>query len=119
MIKAVQGDPDDDEGCYYAFCEAEYFEIPNLLEDESFRTFKQAVDEDLPLGGFWIPLTKNGTTPPWLANESESVCITRRSAACKRKRRFFFYIMISARLSPVFSFLTTICLSIFSFSSAT
>lgn len=52
MIKAVQGDPDDDEGCYYAFCEAEYFEIPNLLEDESFRTFKQAIDEDLPLGGF-------------------------------------------------------------------
>ena len=52
MIKAVQGDPDDDEGCYYAFCEADYFEIPNLLEDESFRTFKQAVDEDLPLDGF-------------------------------------------------------------------
>ena len=36
----------------FEFCEAEYFEIPNLLEDESFRTFKQAVDEDLPLGGF-------------------------------------------------------------------
>lgn len=92
MIKAVQGDPDDDEGCYYAFCEADYFEIPNLLEDESFRTFKQAVDEDLPLGGFWMPLTKNGTPPLCPANESESFHIAKRRAACVcwRVIRMFF-----------------------------
>lgn len=37
---------------YDAFCGADYSEIPYLLKNEPFQTFKQAVDENFALGWF-------------------------------------------------------------------
>lgn len=37
---------------YDAFCGADYSEIPYLLKNELFQTFKQAVDENFALGWF-------------------------------------------------------------------
>lgn len=52
MIKADQADPEIDEDQYEDFCDADYEDIPELLEQSKGVTFKQAIEEDLPLGGF-------------------------------------------------------------------
>ena len=52
LIKASQGDPDFNEARYYSFLSAEYEEIPQLLKRNKGRTFKKAIKDDLPLGGF-------------------------------------------------------------------
>ena len=52
LIKASQADPEENEGQYYQFCEADYEEIPKLLKRNKNRTFKQAIKDELPLGGF-------------------------------------------------------------------
>lgn len=52
QIKASQADPEENEARYYQFSEAEYDEIPKLLKRSKNRTFKQAIKDDLPLGGF-------------------------------------------------------------------
>ena len=52
LIKASQADPEENEGRYYQFCDAEYEEIQKLLKRNKNRTFKQAIKDELPLGGF-------------------------------------------------------------------
>lgn len=52
LIKASQGDPDRDKKQFYQFKKANYKKIPKLLKRDNSRTFKQAIDENLPLGGF-------------------------------------------------------------------
>lgn len=52
QIKASQADPEENEERYYRFFEADYDEIPKLLKRNKNRTFKQAIKDDLPLGGF-------------------------------------------------------------------
>lgn len=52
LIKASQADPEENEGRYYQFCDAEYEEIQKLLKRNKSRTFKQAIKDELPLGGF-------------------------------------------------------------------
>ena len=52
LIKAYQAHPEEHEGQYYQFCEADYEEIPKLLKRNKNRTFKQAIKDELPLGGF-------------------------------------------------------------------
>ena len=52
MIKVDQADPEIDEDKYEDFCNADYEDIPELLEQSKGVTFKQAIEEDLPLGGF-------------------------------------------------------------------
>lgn len=52
LIKARAADPDENEERYYTFQEAGYDDIPGLLKRNKNRTFKQAIKDDLPLGGF-------------------------------------------------------------------
>ena len=52
MIKASCADPDENEERYYRFSDADYDEIPKLLKRNKNRTFKQAIKDELPLGGF-------------------------------------------------------------------
>ena len=52
LIKAAQADPDFNEARYDTFCDAFYDEIPGLLKRNKNRTFKQAIKDELPLGGF-------------------------------------------------------------------
>lgn len=52
LIKASCADPEENEGRYYQFYDAEYDEIPKLLKRNKNRTFKQAIKDELPLGGF-------------------------------------------------------------------
>ncbi len=52
MIRAAQADPEIDEDEYEDFCDADYEDIPELLEENKSCTFKQAIEDDLPLGGF-------------------------------------------------------------------
>ena len=52
FIKASQADPEENEGRYYQFCDAEYDDIATLLKRNKKRTFKQAIKDELPLGGF-------------------------------------------------------------------
>lgn len=52
LIKASQADPEENEVRYYQFCEVDYAEIPKLLKRNKNRTFKQAIKDELPLGGF-------------------------------------------------------------------
>lgn len=52
FIKASQADPEEDEESYCQFCDAEYDEIAELLQQNKKRTFEQAIEDDLPLGGF-------------------------------------------------------------------
>lgn len=57
MIKAHLSGPDIDEEEYESFTNADYDEIPGLLESDPYMTFEQAIDDenyegDYPLGGF-------------------------------------------------------------------
>ena len=52
MVKSLRADPEEDERRYYKFYDAEHKKIPKLLKNEYYRTFRQAIKEDLPLGGF-------------------------------------------------------------------
>lgn len=52
MIKASQAEPDFNEERYESFLAADYEDIPKILKRNKNRTFKQAVKDDLPLGGF-------------------------------------------------------------------
>lgn len=52
MIKASSADPEENEGRFYAFCDAEYEDIPAMIKRNKNRTFKQAIKDDLPLGSF-------------------------------------------------------------------
>jgi hypothetical protein len=52
-IKSCWAEPDsDDEELFFAFSDADFDEIPAFLEDEESYTFKEAYEEDVPLGGF-------------------------------------------------------------------
>lgn len=51
-IKSAQADPELNEGRFYSFADADYKEIPSLLKKNKSRTFKQAIKDDIPLGGF-------------------------------------------------------------------
>ena len=50
LIKVSLADPEDDEELYGKYYNAEYDEIPSLLEQIEGMTFKEAVENDLPLG---------------------------------------------------------------------
>jgi hypothetical protein len=52
MIKASQGDPDEDEDKFYCYSAASYAEISKLLKRYKKRTFQKAIKDELPLGGF-------------------------------------------------------------------
>ena len=52
MIKASLAEPDFNEERYESFLAADYEDIPKILKRNKNRTFKQAVKDDLPLGGF-------------------------------------------------------------------
>lgn len=52
LIKASCAEPEENEERYYRFLEADYDEIPKLLKRNKNRTFKQAIKDELPLGGF-------------------------------------------------------------------
>ena len=52
QIKSSQGDPDENEARYYTFLEADYQDIPKLLKRNKNRSFKKAIKDDIPLGGF-------------------------------------------------------------------
>lgn len=52
MIKAAQADPEENEERYYTFMEANTADIFRLLKRNKNRTFKQAIKDELPLGGF-------------------------------------------------------------------
>ena len=52
FIKSSQGDPDENTARYFLFMEAEYDEIPKILKRNKNRTFKAAIKDDLPLGGY-------------------------------------------------------------------
>lgn len=54
LIKASRADPEENAGRYCQFCDAEYEEIQKLLKRNKNRTFKQAIKDELPLGGFLI-----------------------------------------------------------------
>ena len=51
-IKAIQIAQEDDEEQYEDFVESEYDEIPDYLSEAEACTFEQAIEEDLPLGGY-------------------------------------------------------------------
>ena len=51
MIKASHADPDDEDR-YEKFYDTSFDEIPGLLKRNKARTFKQAIKDELPLGGF-------------------------------------------------------------------
>jgi len=50
-IKAELAEQEDEEK-YYAFQDAVYEEIPDVLMGEEYKTFKKAIADDMPLGGF-------------------------------------------------------------------
>ena len=52
LIKSAQAEPDENEERFYMFNDADYDEIPKLLKRNKNRTFKQAVKDDIPLGGY-------------------------------------------------------------------
>ena len=52
QIKAKQAEQEEDEGKYYAFQDADYDEIPKILNRNKYKTFKKAIADDMPLGGF-------------------------------------------------------------------
>ena len=52
LIKSSQADPDENEARFYTFMDAEYDEIPKLLKRNKNRTFKKAIQDEIPLGGF-------------------------------------------------------------------
>lgn len=52
LIKASQADPEENEGRFYYFMDAEYDDIPKILNRNKNRTFQKAIKDDLPLGGF-------------------------------------------------------------------
>ena len=56
-MKAHLAGSDIDEDIYNEFLDADYDDIPNLLQDDKSMTFEEAVDDenydgDFPLGGF-------------------------------------------------------------------
>lgn len=52
MIKSSQADPEENEGRFFMFDGADYDEIPDILKRNKFRTFKKAIKDEIPLGGF-------------------------------------------------------------------
>ena len=52
QIKSSQGDPEENEERYYTYLSAGYDTIPKLLKRNKNRSFKQAIKDDIPLGGF-------------------------------------------------------------------
>lgn len=50
-IKAELAEQEDEEK-YYAFQDAVYEEIPDVLMGEEYKTFKKAIADDMLLGGF-------------------------------------------------------------------
>lgn len=52
LIKSAQAEPDENEERFYMFNDADYDEIPKLLKQNKDRTFKQAVKDEIPLGGY-------------------------------------------------------------------
>ena len=52
LIKASLADPEEDEEKYERFSEADWDDIPKILKRNKGRTFKQAIKDELPLGGF-------------------------------------------------------------------
>ena len=50
-IKAEYAEQEDEEK-YYAFQDSVYEEIPDVLMGEEYKTFKKAIADDMPLGGF-------------------------------------------------------------------
>ena len=52
LIKSAQAEPDENEERFYMFNDANYDEIPQLLKRNKNRTFKQAVHDEIPLGGY-------------------------------------------------------------------
>ena len=52
MIKSSQADPEENEGRYFMLDGADYDEIPDILKRNKFRTFKKAIKDEIPLGGF-------------------------------------------------------------------
>ena len=52
QIKSSQGDPDENEKKYCTLLDARYDDIPKLLKRNKNRSFKQAIEDDIPLGGF-------------------------------------------------------------------
>ena len=51
-IKAIQVAQEDDEEQYEDFVESEYDEIPDYLSEVEACTFEQAIEDELPLGGY-------------------------------------------------------------------
>ena len=52
LIKASCADPEENEDRYAQFFDADYDDIPKLLKRNKNRNFKQAIKDELPLGGF-------------------------------------------------------------------
>lgn len=52
QIKVIQADREDDEEQYEDFAESEYDEIPDYLSEAEVCTFEQAIEDELPLGGY-------------------------------------------------------------------
>ena len=51
-IKASQADSSENEGRYYRFEEADSNDIEKILKRNKKRTFKQAIKDEIPLGGY-------------------------------------------------------------------
>lgn len=52
QIKAKRADSEEDEGKYYEFQAADYDDIPDILKRNKYKSFKKAIADDMPLGGF-------------------------------------------------------------------
>ena len=50
-IKAEQEEQEESEE-YYEFQDAGYDEIPEILKRNKYMTFKEAIEDDMPLGGY-------------------------------------------------------------------
>ena len=51
-IKSSQADPSENEDRYYRFEEADSDDIGKILKRNKNRTFKQAIKDEIPLGGY-------------------------------------------------------------------
>ena len=51
-IKSSQADPSENEDRYYRFEEAYSDDIEKILKRNKSRTFKQAIKDEIPLGGY-------------------------------------------------------------------